>query len=191
MLLYFLGSSVTYGSTTNGHSFVEEIAKCRGWECVKEAVNGTTLAVRENDGNSSYVARLKKFDTNKSVSKLIVQLSTNDATNSVPLGKLSDDGNYDVETVIGAIEYIVAYAKSTWNCEVVFYTNPYFDNVNYEKMVVALYEMQKKWGIAVINFYNMQIEAVTLSSYMSDMIHPNEKGYKWMSELFGDYLQSN
>ena len=59
MALYFLGSSVTYGFATSGHSFVEEVAKRTGFECVKEAVSGTTLAVRENDGNSSYVERLK------------------------------------------------------------------------------------------------------------------------------------
>lgn len=191
MLLYFLGSSVTYGSATNGHSFVEELAKITGWECVKEAVSGTTLAVRENDGNFSYVARLKKFDTNRRTSKLIVQLSTNDATQNVPLGRISEDGNYDIKTVIGAIEYIVAYAKSVWNCEVVFYTNPYFDNSNYEKMIAALYEVQKKCGIGIVDFYNMQVDTTTLSSYMSDAIHPNEKGYCWMSEIFIRYLQSN
>lgn len=38
VLLYFLGSSVTYGSATNGESFVEEIAKKTGYRCVKEAV---------------------------------------------------------------------------------------------------------------------------------------------------------
>ncbi len=189
MVLYFLGSSVTYGSATNGHSFVEEIASSTDWECVKEAVSGTALAVRENDGDLSYVARLKKLDANRGVSKLIVQLSTNDAAQNVPLGKISDDGNYDIKTVIGAIEYIVVHAKKFWNCEVVFYTNPYFENANYKKMVTALYEVQKKLGIGVIDFYSMQLEEQTLSSYMSDAIHPNEKGYQWMSGVFIDCLK--
>lgn len=189
MLLFFLGSSVTYGLATGGHSFVEDIVKSTGWEYVKEAVSGTTLAVRENDGDLSYVARLKKHDANRSVSKLIVQLSTNDATQNVPLGKISDDGNYDIHTVIGAIEYIVAYAKKIWCCEIVFYTNPYFENLNYRNMVDALYEVQKKWNIGIIDFYNMQIEENTRASYMHDAIHPKRKGYQWMSEAFIDYLQ--
>lgn len=189
MALYFLGSSVTYGFATSGHSFVEEVAKRTGFECVKEAVSGTTLAVRENDGNSSYVARLKRIGAEKKVSILIVQLSTNDAMQNVPLGKISDDGNYDVNTVIGAIEEIIAYARKTWSCGIVFYTNPHFGNANYKKMIAALYELQKKSVIEIIDFYNIQIDKQTLSSRMSDAIHPNEYGYQWMSEVFIDFLQ--
>ncbi|MDE6274216.1 MAG: SGNH/GDSL hydrolase family protein, partial [Clostridiales bacterium] len=111
MLLYFLGSSVTYGSATNGRSFVEELAAQTSWECVKEAVSGTTLAVRDGDNNSSYVARLKNFDKDRRPAKLVVQLSTNDATQNVPLGKLSDSEAYDVKTIIGAIEFIICYAR--------------------------------------------------------------------------------
>ncbi|MCI8343792.1 MAG: SGNH/GDSL hydrolase family protein [Clostridia bacterium] len=189
VLLYFLGSSVTYGSATNGESFVEEIAKKTGYRCVKEAVSGTTLAVRENDGGSSYVARLKKLGADQNVSKLIVQLSTNDATQNIPLGKIAEDGEYNVTTSVGAIEYIIAYVKQTWNCDIVFYTNPYFNNVNYEKMIAELYALQKKHAIHIIDFYNFAIDKEKLSAYMSDAIHPNKRGYQWMSEVFLDYLQ--
>lgn len=193
MLLYFLGSSVTYGSATGGHSFVEEIAQNTDWVCVKEAVSGTTLAEREQDGGSSYVARLKKFDTDKTVSKLVVQLSTNDAAFHLPLGDVSEGEQYDQKTIIGAVEAIVAYAKQTWNCGILFYTNPYFGNVFYEEMVAALYRVQKKWGFSVVDFYNMRdmkpIDEKTLASYMSDAIHPNEKGYRWMSKVLIERLK--
>lgn len=185
MLLYFLGSSVTYGSATGGNSFVEEIAKQTGWTCEKEAVSGTTLAVREGDDNLSYVARVKNFDGTRKPSKLVVQLSTNDATQNVPLGKISEGANYDTKTVLGAIEYIIDYAERVLKCEVVFYTNPYFENERYKKMVGALYAVQKKWDFEIVDFFTMRnAEFAELSRLMSDAIHPNLRGYQLMAEIF-------
>lgn len=189
MAVLFLGSSVTYGSATNGYSFVEEVAKRTGCKYRKEAVNGTTLAVRADDGDSSYLARLKKYDENEKVSALIVQLSTNDATQNVPLGNLNDGGKDDGKTVIGAIEAIISYARKTWGCAVAFYTNPRFGNANYEKMIAALYEVQKSMPIEIIDFYHEDLGEETLSYYMSDAIHPNERGYRRMSEAFIDFLR--
>lgn len=193
MLLVFLGSSVTYGSATNGRSFVEEVAKRTGFECVKEAVSGTTLAVRDGDGDSSYVARLKRIGAERNVSGLIVQLSTNDATQNVPLGSVSDGEKRDVKTVTGAIEEIIAYAKNVWNCRIAFYTNPYFNHERYKKMIAVLYEVQRKTAIDIIDFYNMRSmvrpDEAGVSRYMSDAIHPNDKGYRRMSDVFIEYLQ--
>lgn len=187
MLLYFLGSSVTYGSATNGRSFVEELAAQTGWEYVKEAVSGTTLAVQGGDHNSSYVARLKNFNKERRPEKLVVQLSTNDATQNVPLGTLSDGEAYDVKTIIGAIEFIICYAREVWGCEVVFYTNPYFGHTKYEEMIKALYAVRQKQNIGIVDFYYMRnmerLQQETLQSYMNDAIHPNLRGYRWMSNV--------
>lgn len=190
---YFLGSSVTYGHANNGSSFVNEIQNLLQCVCVKEAVSGTTLA---NNGSNSYVARmLSNWDKNAKVDTLIVQLSTNDVSQNIARGTISDTKNpedIDNTTTLGAIEYIIAYAKKTWNCEVVFYTNPKYSNAQYESLVKDLYQIQKKWGIGIVDFYYYKdmdpLSDETLASYMADAIHPNAMGYRWMGEVFAEYL---
>lgn len=190
---YFLGSSVTYGHANNGSSFVNEIQNLLQCVCVKEAVSGTTLA---NNGSNSYVARmLSNWDKNAKVDTLIVQLSTNDVSQNIARGTISDTKNpedIDNTTTLGAIEYIIAYAKKTWNCEVVFYTNPKYNNAQYESLVEDLYQIQEKWGIGIVDFYYYKdmdpLSDETLASYMADAIHPNAMGYRWMGEVFAEYL---
>ena len=190
---YFLGSSVTYGHANNGSSFVNEIQNLLQCVCVKEAVSGTTLA---NNGSNSYVARmLRNWDKNAKVDTLIVQLSTNDVSQNIARGTISDTKNpedIDNTTTLGAIEYIIAYAKKTWNCEVVFYTNPKYNNAQYKSLVEDLYQIQEKWGIGIVDFYNYKdmdpLSDETLASYMADAIHPNAMGYRWMGEVFAEYL---
>ena len=193
--LYFLGSSVTYGSANNGVSFVEKIQETLGYTCVKQAVSGTTLV---DNGSDSYIQRMKNniLSTEK-VDHLIVQLSTNDVTQNKPFGQLTnstDLSTFDTSTVVGAIEYIIAYAKQTWNCEVSFYTNPDYNNVSYKALISELYKVQKKWGIGILDFYNyvdmQELDGNTLSGYMSDAIHPNDSGYVWMGGVFSEYLQN-
>ncbi|MBQ8288735.1 MAG: SGNH/GDSL hydrolase family protein [Clostridia bacterium] len=192
-LYYFLGSSVTYGSATGGRSFVEEIAALYPIAYNKQAISGTTLV---DNGSNSYVQRLvSRFDPDIAPDRLIVQLSTNDASQNKPLGTVSDSKNsadFDKTTVIGAMEFIIAYAKETWDCPVAFYTNPYYNNGTYEKMIDALYELQEKWDIMIFDFYYYvdmeELPAATLSSYMADAIHPNATGYKWMAGIMGEML---
>lgn len=192
-LYYFLGSSVTYGSATGGRSFVEEIAALYPIAYNKQAISGTTLV---DNGADSYVQRLVNcFDPTVAPDRLIVQLSTNDASQNKPLGTVSDSKNsadFDQTTVIGAMEFIIAYAKETWDCPVAFYTNPYYNNATYEKMIDALYQLKEKWGIMIFDFYYYmdmeELPAATLSSYMADSIHPNATGYKWMAGIMGKML---
>ena len=73
---------------------------------------------------------------------------------SAKFSESRDLDSFDVKTVCGAIEYIIAYAKETWHCRVMFYTNPQYDSDTYAKMVEALLKIQEKWQIGVIDFWN-------------------------------------
>jgi len=179
--LIFLGSSVTKGFAAQGRSFVDMIAERTGASCVKEAVSGTTLA---DNGDKSYVARLKKLDKNQPCDLFVCQLSTNDATKNVPLGAVAagkDMASFDTKTVCGAIEYIIAYAKETWNCPVAFYTSPEYASPAYKAMVDALKKIAEKWGVDVIDLWNdREVNAAENKkrSCMNDQIHPTKKGYQ-------------
>ena len=189
----FLGSSVTYGYGSMGVSFADFLEKADGIIAIKEAVSGTTLVdVKDN----SYVSRMKTIDKNIKADAFVCQLSTNDATKEMPLGEIIDSydiNDFDTQTVAGALEYIIAYAKDTWNCPVVFYTQAKYDSDHYEKMVDLLLEIQDKWQITIIDFWNdAEINNITDTQrklYLIDHIHPTKAGYRnWWLPTFQDAL---
>lgn len=173
--LIFLGSSVTYGSASGGVSFADIIAVRNDCTITKEAVSGTTLV---DEGEDSYISRLKKLDKSIPADLFICQLSTNDATQGKPLGQ---PGTQDTKTVGGAIEYIIDYVRRVWGCPVVFYTNPRYDSPEYGEMVFLLLKIAEKQKIAVIDMWNdTEFNALTDAQrcrYMADAIHPTREGY--------------
>lgn len=184
----FLGSSVTYGSAAGGVSFADFLRDEDGIICVKEAVSGTTLA---DIDSTSYISRMKTIDKNIKADAFVCQLSTNDANRKIPLGEVADC--YDTKTVAGAIEYIITYARETWNCPVIFYTGTKYDSEYYGKMVDLLLQIQKKHSIGVLDLWNSdEMNSVSEADYkrfMSNGVHPNIEGYReWWTPQFRKYL---
>lgn len=190
--LFFLGSSVTAGFAAREESFADYIAKRNNCIIGKEAKGATVMM---DNGQNSYVERIKKLDTKAKVDIFICQLSTNDTRYNglKKIGRISQSTNIqdlDRETTVGAIEYIIAYAKKTWNCPVVFYTNSYFEDKYYSTVIKKLYDVQKKWDISIIDLYNNEkfnnISEDQMKLYMlSDHVHPHRSGYKlwWTPEI--------
>lgn len=194
MNICYLGSSVTYGASSLHESFVEFIAKRNGTTFVKEAVSGTTL-VTTGAGGGSYVTRMKKLDKNAKFDLFICQLSTNDASQNKPLGSID---SADTATVCGAINTIIDYVKTTWNCPVIFYTNAYYESDSYSAMVSAVKEIAAIKGIGVIDLYTdtafNDITSEQYELYMADKIHPTKAGYlEWwtpkMEQYIYDYIE--
>ncbi len=183
----FLGSSVTYGFAANGVSFADILAEKYGCVSVKYAVNGTTLV---DNGADSYVSRMKSIDKAQRFDLFVCQLSTNDASRNMPLGKVSDDAP---ETVCGAINFIAEYVKNTFGCPLVFYTNPRYENERYKIMVNNLLDIAKARKFAVIDLYNdrafSDITPEQRREFMADDIHPTLKGYSdWWTPIFAKRL---
>lgn len=189
--IFWLGSSVTYGASAAGHySMVDAIEALHpALNCEKYAISATTLV---NTGDDSYVGRLVRIPKQKRADLIVVQLSTNDATTGKPFGQISesfDMADFDDQTIAGAIEFIIAYAKETFNCPVAFYTGSFCEKENYAEMVQLLLKIQEKWDICVIDmFNNAEMTAIfntdLYNSYMSDQVHPNRKGYiEWWTPV--------
>ncbi len=180
--IIFLGSSVTGGLQARGISFVDYIGKRHNINFIKEAVSGTTLV---DNGEKSYVQRMLTIDKNYDADMFVCQLSTNDASKKLPIGEISQSkklDDFDTSTITGSIEYIIGYASATWDTPVVFYTNTYYNDENYEEMVKRLYELQEKWDIDIIDMWNDKelnsINDETRKLYMRDIIiHPTKAGY--------------
>ena len=186
----FLGSSVTYGAASLREGIPEYFAVRLGCEITKEAVSGTTLT---DDKTNSYVHRLlTKIDPAEDYALVVVQLSTNDASKNKPLGEIADGfalSEFDTHTVTGAMEYIIAYCRETWDCPVVFYTGSRYDSEAYASMVQRLTELQEKWGIGVLDLWHDDafnaISDADRQLFMNDNIHPTKAGYRewWCPEM--------
>lgn len=188
--ILFLGSSVTYGSASLQQGIPEYFAERFGCEYTKEAVSGTTLV---DNGDSSYVQRLlNNVDKDEHYDLMICQLSTNDASKNLPLGEISDSKNpadFDTSTIVGAMEYIICYAKTTWSCDVMFYTGARYESEAYAKMVEQVLLLKEKWDIGVLDLWSDgEFNAISDSErtlYMNDDIHPTKAGYRdwWCPEM--------
>ncbi|RVU71618.1 MULTISPECIES: SGNH/GDSL hydrolase family protein [Lactobacillus] len=182
--ILFLGSSVTFGFGALGESFVDYLWKRDGIEAIKDAENGTTLVDEAAfEPGDSYVARFNKELPEAKPELFVLQLSTNDTKRgSQQLGELSQDGKFDTKTITGALEYIVSKAQATWHCPIVIYTNPYFENDLYSKMVDRAQEIVQKYGLELIDLYHNPDFKDQDSLYMADEIHPTRAGYreKWL-----------
>lgn len=198
-VIFWLGSSVTEGASSGQESMADFLAKKHGAQCIKEAVSGTTLADR---ASSSYVSRLDQYLVSDEraghVDAFICQLSTNDkgfpdGFGVVTPADVRDAAAFDTATTFGAMEYIIATAKDTWDCPVYFYTNPPMGDENYETMVQSLEEIAEKWGVTIIDLYRDQafndISEEERVLYMADSIHPTKAGYReWWLPKFEEAL---
>ena len=189
--IIFLGSSVTFGSNSNEASFVEYLAARDGIVYVKEAVSGTTLV---DNGETSYIARMKANIPDQKADLFICQLSTNDATTGQPMGEISDSKNmddFDTTTVAGAMEYIIAYADQHYGCPVMFYTGTKYDSEQYGEMVELTKKLQEKWGIGIIDMWDdLDADIPEYHYYMANGIHPNRAGYlDWWTPFFEQEIE--
>ncbi len=196
--ILWVGSSVTYGAHATGHySMVDAIEDLHpALVCEKYAISATTLV---NQSESSYVARLKLIPKDRTPDLIVVQLSTNDATTGKPFGEIAegfDAAAFDDTTIAGAIETIIAYARDTFGCPVVFYTGTYCEKENYPEMVDLLHRIGEKWGIGIIDMFNdPEMTAVfgteQYDVYMYDQVHPFKVGYvEWWTPVIDAYLTS-
>ncbi|MCI2068282.1 MAG: SGNH/GDSL hydrolase family protein [Bacilli bacterium] len=192
-LIYFLGSSVTFGAASFQEAVPEFLAKRNSCTSVKEAVSGTTLA---DINDNSYVKRLTKLPLDKKPDAFILQLSTNDANiKTVEFGKIAEDENYDTKTTLGAIEYIASYVKKNFGCPMFIYFNPPYGSQRYAALVEAVKPLVEKWHLNVIDLYSDPAYSTNLSKkekflYMNDPVHPTKAGYliKW-TPLFEKRLE--
>ena len=188
--LAVLGSSVAFGAGSFQWAVGEYLSRRLGCALVKSAVSGTTLA---DQGSLSYVSRLHSdFDPREHFDAFICQLSTNDATKGAPLGAVGQAAalaDLDVTTTAGAMEHIVCYVRDTWGCPVLFFTGSRFESAAYQQMNDLLCQVQRKWGIGVLDLWeNDAINGVPSNEkalYILDGIHPTKAGYRdwWGPEL--------
>ncbi len=174
-----LGSSVFAADEAVG----EYLAIRFDTELIKEAIPATTLC---DINKESYVSRIANIDPNAAIDLFVCQLSTNDATRGLEIGAVSESTSiedFDTQTVTGALEYIIAYVRKTWNCPMMIMTGSQYDSEAYAKMVDIVAELQAKWGIGVIDlWHNDEVNGISddlrVEYIAADGIHPTALGYR-------------
>ena len=201
--IQFLGSSIFYGSTgtPKGESFVDILNRRWGTNFQKQAVGGTTLAIQDGKTNS-YCERYANFTNKDTCDALVIQLSTNDFAQSIPVGSVGEDvfdvDSFDNTTICGAIEWLISTAKqNNPNVKVVFVSCPMLSgwtNYNaYQEFNDGLMQtIVAKWGIELVDLFNdnqpwsgnstywsASTTAPTSSTYhlFYNDIHMNDVGY--------------
>ncbi|MBQ9323520.1 MAG: SGNH/GDSL hydrolase family protein, partial [Clostridia bacterium] len=177
--ILFLGSSVTLGFGSCGDSFVDMIARTTGANCTKFAVSGTTLVDKKSLLGDSYITRMKQIDPKTPCDIFVCQLSTNDATKKLPL----DD-------VRSATKEIIDYVKKTWNCPMVFYTNPEYDDANYAAMVDMLKDLAKTEDIQIVDLWDDEVANLAENKSHTKLVgvHPTKKGYQVWAPIIEEGL---
>ncbi len=173
-IIYWLGSSVTYGSAADGQSMADFLMAKTDCISKKSAVSGTTMyddGASSATGANSYVRRLMNsqvYDPNNdAVDAFICQISTNDCTNDrlAKRGQMAPADDFDYEsfdkaTTLGAVEFIIGYVAEVFDCPIYFYSGAYFgdgsdkaqrQNANpkgseYGKLVDQVIAIAEKWN---------------------------------------------
>lgn len=178
-MFYHLGSSISYGYANAGISFAEQISALTGSKYVKETVSGTTLATSKPN---SYVERWSNFRFDDDPDYLVLQLSTNDFTQGVAMGTVTNaTSGFDTATASGAIEYIIDETrKISPHTRVVVYTCAVKPNWGWKQQYASfininLRKIAEKWNIIVVDLFNA--ETTDTSVWMSDDIHPGGAQY--------------
>ena len=181
--LCILGSSVSRGEKSLDNSIGEYFKYKYHCNLIKETVSGTTLAGKKNN---TYINRMINNIKEKHIDIFVCQLSTNDILKTKQFGEISNNDDFNIEEITGAIEYIITYVKNNWDCPLFFYTNSYFKNDKYALMVKQLYKLKDKYDIEIIDLYNDEdFNNKYNDLYMFDMIHPTMAGYRlwWCPEI--------
>lgn len=222
--IYWLGSSVTLGMESGNEAVSDYLAARNGCVCKKDAVSNTTLIDEPTKSwfsvGESYVTRLVNsniFDKSERIDLFICQISTNDAKTAflnkrgTILTNEFDKEQFDKDTTLGAMEYIVSYVFETWHCPIYFYSNAHFGDEgkessdptmdSYQSLVASAYDLADKWNahgldIKIIDLFSdvkfNDIPYEDYSFYMHDPIHPYKAGYlKWWTPYFEDFLSEN
>lgn len=182
--IVFLGSSITAGMGALNNSFTDYLAASDGINAIKLAKSGTTLA---GEDKNTYVNRLlSDLSTSEKLDLFVCQLSTNDSRAGKAIGAISssyDMNDFDINTTIGAIEFIIGYVKKNWAVPIVFYTCLRKPDVDYENLMDQLKKLQAKWHFSIIDLWGNESLKLKLKANkytMVDDAHPTMLGYRDM-----------
>ena len=150
----FVGSDFTMGVKSDNQSFVDYLKTVDGLNAATFTDENIGLTNKKDSSIISLVESIPK--QHASPRAIFCEIPYYDARHGTRLGGLSSSymlGDFDTETAIGAMEYIICYAKQNWSCPVFFYTACEKKPSNkYAKLVNAAHQVADKWNMPMLDF---------------------------------------
>lgn len=181
--IVFVGSDFTVGEKADNQSFVDYLKAVDGLNAATFTEEKISLTDKKDKSFISLVESIPK--EHASPKAIFCEIPYYDAKHGTKLGELSDSymlSDFDTETAIGAMEYIMCYAKMNWSCPVFFYTSvDYNSSSKYGKLVSAARSVSDKWNMPMLDFtHNDKITSLEKSDkslYFVDSRNMTKAGY--------------
>lgn len=196
------GDSIISGYSTN------IITNFTGATVTKVGVSSATVSTGK--GENRLINQLIKDRLNNPNAEYDVVFlfgGINDARCETPIGQLSTDGTYDINTFIGALEELIEYAKREYPNSEIAYLIPYKTTYAEEKYgglidhrddyTNAIIAVCEKWDVPYLDMYNSDMITGVLNGTRKitttdisvgynnlahfDGLHLNYSGYYYMS----------
>ena len=194
-----LGDSITYGYTPKTDNVQMDepwptiVGKTMGFsKVVNMGISGSTLA------HHWYAMSERLNDIPVDADIIAIWGGTNDFSHDIPLGTISDNDN---TTVYGALNVICAYLNQNFSDSFVFLMTPYprrggtgQNNEGYNLLQVrdAVSAVGVKYGIPVLNMYDLGHFQREFNSDVSDGLHPTQDFVrKYTAPQISDFIKRN
>ena len=196
--IVFVGSDFTLGLKADNQSFIDYLRAVDGLNAATFTEENIGLTSKKDVSFISLVESIPK--EHASPKAIFCEIPYYDAKHSTKLGEISDSymlSDFDTETAIGAMEYIMCYAKMNWSCPVFFYTSAdYNSSKKYEKLVSAARRVSDKWNMPMLDFTSndkiASLEKSDKSLYFVDSRNMTKAGYnEIVAPEFENFITQN
>ena len=196
--IVFVGSDFTLGLKADNQSFIDYLRAVDGLNAATFTEENIGLTSKKDVSFISLVESIPK--EHASPKAVFCEIPYYDAKHGTKLGEISDSymlSDFDTETAIGAMEYIMCYAKMNWSCPVFFYTSAdYNSSKKYEKLVSAARRVSDKWNMPMLDFTSndkiASLEKSDKSLYFVDSRNMTKAGYnEIVAPEFENFIMKN
>ena len=196
--IVFVGSDFTLGLKADNQSFIDYLRAVDGLNAATFTEENIGLTSKKDVSFISLVESIPK--EHASPKAVFCEIPYYDARHGTKLGEISDSymlSDFDTETAIGAMEYIMCYAKMNWSCPVFFYTSAdYNSSKKYEKLVSAARRVSDKWNMPMLDFTSndkiASLEKSDKSLYFVDSRNMTKAGYnEIVAPEFENFITQN
>lgn len=179
--ILWLGSSFSAGTGSGGTALTDYLKQINNTEIINESLAHSYLSsVTQNSAVKRFRSSLALISH---ADYLVIEISPIDA--EMTHGNVSSSNDrftFNIKTTIGALEYLIAYAKELWDPVIVLFTLPYCSDPSYEQLIRKVREVSDKWNVHLIDLYHDRTlenpDPVKRSLYMTDAVHPTKAGLR-------------
>lgn len=202
--LVAFGTSITRECDKYAGGYLEVVKKRLGFRMyTNKGVSGASMISNGTTKGDNILNCIKNTDLSNH-DLIMFECSTNDFKLNVPLGTVGNmgDSNFDTTTFCGAVRSAIEYILTNYPMKHILLIasfQRYDGDYNVNKLngdsrrqidyVDALVSIGELYGIPVVDLYRKSpFNALTISQYTYDNLHPNAMGYMMLGNLIASEI---